>query len=268
MTESTSSANGADLQGESYTTLQKILAYGVHVYTATGVVWGMLAAISIFAGEFRQAFIWLLIAVIVDSSDGYFARKFQVKKIAPNINGAKLDDICDYLNYTFLPMLMIWKGNWLPDPAWLWCSVALFSSLFAFCNEGAKEDERGFFLGFPSYWNFVAFYIIVCLAHYGPYWSLSAVLFLSVLSFVPLRFIYPSRTPYWQGFFVWGAIVWTVGFLYVLWEFEYYSTQSAWFAWFTFSYPALYFLLSFYFDFYDRRKQKEEALQKAQEAGV
>ncbi len=88
--------------------------------------------------------------------------------MVPHIDGRKLDDIVDYLNYTFLPLLMIETAGWLPQPVWLWTSVPLIASVFAFVHTGAKEEINGFFRGFPSYWNVFAFYTAVWLSRMGP----------------------------------------------------------------------------------------------------
>jgi phosphatidylcholine synthase len=231
--------------------LFKILAYGVHVYTASGIFFAMLATAAIFRDDYRMAYLWLCVAVIIDSSDGFLARLMRVKERAAAIDGSKLDDLVDYITYTFLPLILIWRAGFLPEPAWLWVSIAMAASLFTFAHQGAKESDEGFFRGFPSYWNFVAFYIDVCFHKlFGTWFNLGLIMFLAVISLLPLRFIYPSRTKYWQQFFIWGAIAWTVVFLYMLVS---YPTIPLWLAWISLLYPALYVVLSIYFDIKSRR---------------
>ena len=91
----------------------------------------------------------MIVAVLIDATDGTFARKFRVKDVVPHIDGRKLDDIVDYLNYTFLPLLMIGSAGWLPQPSWLWASVPLVASVFAFVHTGAKEEIQRFLSRFP-----------------------------------------------------------------------------------------------------------------------
>ena len=90
-------------------------AWGVHLFTSSGIVLGLLALIAIERGEPRQALLWLLLALLVDGVDGTLARAAKVQERLPRIDGAALDLIIDYLNYVFIPVLLIWHGRYLPD---------------------------------------------------------------------------------------------------------------------------------------------------------
>ena len=235
-----------DLSVASPSWQQKCLAYGVHLYTASGAVVGLLIAASILDREYRLAFLWMLLAVAIDMTDGFLARRFRVKQVVPHIDGRTLDDLVDYLNYTFLPVLMIWRAEWLPEPRWLWCGIMLMTSLFGFAHSGAKEESRGFFRGFPSYWNIVAFYVWICFRHFGVGVVLGVVLVLSLLTVLPVRFVYPNRPPCWRGFFLGGALAWMVLVLYMLLRQP--SDPLDWAVWVSFVYPVLYVILSVYLD--------------------
>ena len=88
------------------------------------------------------------------------ARLVGVKQVLPSFDGARLDDICDFLTYTFLPLLLVWRIGVVP-PAEQWIIlVPLVASAYGFCQTLAKTPD-GFFLGFPSYWNIVALYLYV-----------------------------------------------------------------------------------------------------------
>jgi phosphatidylcholine synthase len=240
-----------------YSTREKILAGAVHVYTATGVVWALVSLIAIVQKNYALFWAFNVIAVIVDSSDGYFARKFQVKKVLPFVDGRKLDDIADYLNYTFLPLFALWHMKLLPQPGWLWVSFPLLASLFAFAYEGVKEEGSGFFVGFPSYWNFVVIYIALGVHKVsGPWGSLGFLLLFTVLNVVPLRFVYPSMAKRWKAYFIWGAIAWTVLFLYMLTQYN--KGVSSTLVWISLTYPASYMILSVYLDFEARREAKKQ----------
>ena len=125
---------------ETYSRRQKIWAYGVHAYTATGLLCGALTAADIVRGNYRRSFLWMILAVLIDATDGTFARKLRVKEVVPQIDGRKLDDIVDYVNYTFLPLFMIGSAGWFPNPSWLWVSIPLVASVFAFVHTGAKRN--------------------------------------------------------------------------------------------------------------------------------
>ena len=66
------------------------------------------------AESFRWAFFLMLAACLVDATDGSYARKLHVKDILPNFDGSKLDDIIDFLTFTFLPLALVWRAELLP----------------------------------------------------------------------------------------------------------------------------------------------------------
>jgi len=241
----------------TFSTREKIFAYAVHWYTASGAVFAVLTLIAIVEKRYHMAYLWNSIAVIIDSSDGWFARKFRVKEVVPTINGRTLDDLIDFTNYTFLPLFLVWHKGLLPQPAWLWICVPIIASLFAFADEGVKDDEAGFFVGFPSYWNFFALYADLGFSKVGPWFTLGIMLLFSAMNVSNLRFVYPTKAKRWQGFFVWGAILWTAAFLYML---TFYTSGTPdYLIWGSFSYPALYVILSMYLDFEARRAKAKAA---------
>jgi phosphatidylcholine synthase len=234
-----------------YSRRQKLLAYAVHIYTAMGLLCGALIAADIFQQNYRGAFIWMIVAVLIDATDGALARKFRVKDVVPHIDGRKLDDIVDYLNYTFLPLLMIGSAGWLPAPTWLWASVPLVASVFAFVNTGAKEENNGFFLGFPSYWNVFAFYTAVWFSDFGQGLVLAIALVLSGLSVLPLRFVYPNRAPRWRKLFIAGGLAWLAIIAVILWYYPE-RTIPAPLLWLSAVYPLFYVVASLYLDWHVR----------------
>ena len=48
----------------------------------------------------------------------------------------------------------MWRAGLAPGG---WLLFPLLASAYGFCRDQAKTDD-GYFLGFPSYWNIVAFY--------------------------------------------------------------------------------------------------------------
>ncbi len=132
-----------------------LLPWIAHFYTATGTVWALLATAMTFAHNFRSAFIFLVVATFVDSTDGVLARAFKVKERLPQFDGALLDNIIDYMTYVFVPALIVWQANLVPVPFPV-CAAMLLSSAYGFAHTAAKVDAGDhFFTGFPSYWNIV-----------------------------------------------------------------------------------------------------------------
>jgi phosphatidylcholine synthase len=125
------------------------------------------------------------------------ARRFRVKETIPWFDGALLDNIVDYLTYVFAPIVLLWTTGSLPAGplGWVVAGLPLLASSYQFCRVDAKlADDSGddhFFLGFPSYWNVLAFYAIVLDA--SPAVVAVALVVFSVLVFVPIRYVYPSR---------------------------------------------------------------------------
>jgi phosphatidylcholine synthase len=194
-------------------------AYAVHLYTASGVALAFLAAAEIASPAPDAPTVFLLFAgmVLIDASDGPLARRWQVKRHAPRVDGRKIDDIVDYLTYTFLPLLLVWRMGWLPEPAALWVLPALVASLFGFANTDAKDESGGFFLGFPSYWNVVALYAGIWAWLYGPWVNAAILLALAALTFAPLGFLYPNRAPRpWRSPVLLGALARAPGWLVAL----------------------------------------------------
>ena len=194
-----------------------MIAWIAHLYTASGAVLAFLAATDIFEHDYRTAFFWLYLQVAIDSTDGVLARAVKVKQRLPWFNGAKLDDIVDYLCYVFIPALFVWRALLVPD-RWAMpvAAAMLFSSAYGFNREDAKTDDH-YFLGFPSYWNIVVFYLFV--ARWPAGVNAAILLALAVLVFVPIRYLYPSRGAALQTPTLVLGCIWAVLMLVMLWQF-------------------------------------------------
>ena len=167
------------------------LAWLVHAYTATGAVLAFLAMQAATTRNFRAAFLWLFVAVLVDSTDGLLARSVRVHERLPHFSGQKLDDFVDYLTFVFVPAAIVWQAG-VVTAAWTLPIVAamLLSSLFGFVSEDAKTEDH-FFTGFPSYWNITALYLVVL--GFSPVVNAAILVILSALVFVRIGYVYPSR---------------------------------------------------------------------------
>jgi phosphatidylcholine synthase len=165
----------------------------VHLYTASGTVLAFLMVIAAIDGDAIRA-LWIsLVALVIDGTDGMLARRLRVKETIPSFDGARLDDIVDYITYVFAPVVLLWTGGYLPDGAFggTLAALPLLASSYQFCRVDAKTEDH-FFLGFPSYWNVVAFYVVV--VGLSPTTTGTILVVCSALVFVPIKYIYPSRT--------------------------------------------------------------------------
>ena len=220
--------------------LKKGAAYGVHIFTALGAGLGLWALILTFNGAFQQA-IWVLAAAaVIDSVDGTIARKLHIKENAGKIDGALLDNIIDYLNWTIAPLF--WGYMTMSIPIWviLVCAVA---SALGFSNTQAKTNDH-FFKGFPNYWNFVIFYLY--LLHIPLLIGSAILLFCAAAVFIPLRYIYPSRTEFLRPLTLVLGGLYALQIVLVLYFFE---RSPDWLLYSSLTFPVYYFLLSFYLNF-------------------
>lgn len=185
-------------------------AWIAHAYTASGAVLAFLAMRDAIAGDLRGAFLALFAATIVDTTDGWVARRLRVRERLPWFDGSKLDDIVDYLTYVFVPAFLLYHAGRLPARwgALVACAM-LLASAYGFSRADAKTRDD-FFTGFPSYWNVAAFYLVA--ADVAPLASGVLLLILCGMVFVPVAYVYPSRTSTLMKVTVtfcgaWGALV-------------------------------------------------------------
>jgi phosphatidylcholine synthase len=131
--------------------------------------------------------------IVIDAIDGTLARAVRVKEVIPWIDGSRLDDVVDYFTYVLVPAFFLVQMNLLPA-GWALPVVALMviASGYGFSQTTAKTADH-FFTGFPSYWNIVALYLYIFAVPAGA--SAATLIVLSVLVFVRIGYIYPSRTP-------------------------------------------------------------------------
>src|ERR1700683_4266850 len=167
-------------------------AWGVHLYTALRAVFGLLAIHYAAIDDYRASFIAMAVTIAIDASDGTLARFVNVKKPVPGFDGALLDNIVDYLTYVVAPVfLMIRAGMVIGSLGLTIAGFVLIPSAYQFCQADAKTPDN-FFLGFPSYWNLVVFYLH-CLRT-GPAFNEVIVALLAVMVFVPIKYIYRGTT--------------------------------------------------------------------------
>ena len=190
------------------TRARRLFAWTVHGYTAAGALAGFAMIFAVFNGDYRLAFLLMVGATIIDASDGVLARLAAVKATTPNFDGARLDDIVDYLTFVFVPAVLLYQAGLLP-PAWGGgvAAAMLLSSAYGFSATDAKTDDY-FFTGFPSYWNIVALYLYA--AGLNPWLNAAILLTLSALVFVRIGYVYPTRTPVLRGLTIALCLIWSV----------------------------------------------------------
>ena len=219
--------------------LRVAAAYGVHLFTATGALWGFLGLIAVFEHNWKAMILYMIIAMLVDGFDGMLARWADVKTYAKGIDGALLDNILDYLNYVVVPALFLVEAESLPYGTRLLGAFAiLLTSAYQFTQTDAKTDDHHF-KGFPSYWNVMVLYMLLMNL---PQWvNFGFLVLFNVMVFIPIKYIYPSRNSYLRTLtlvltYLYGAIG--------IWGLLQYPNQPQWVVWASFIYVGYYLVLS------------------------
>jgi phosphatidylcholine synthase len=212
------------------------LAWLVHLYTAASAVFGVWALVALFAQELRLASYLLLLTLVIDSTDGALARAVRVRERIPWFDGRRLDDICDFFTYVLVPACFLVAADLLPHPAW--AAAPVIASCYGFSQDDAKTADH-FFLGWPSYWNVVAMYL--WLLDVDPAVGLWIVLGFAGAVFVPLRYIYPSRTRALRPLSLAVLAAWVIGFSWLAVR----PDPSPLWLWISLLGPAYYLGLSF-----------------------
>jgi phosphatidylcholine synthase len=178
------------------TGFERVRAFTVHVFTATGAALGLLALILGTGGHWAGMFLCLGLALVVDGLDGPLARAFDVENVLPRWSGATLDLVVDFTTYVFVPAYGIAASGLLPQflaiPAGI---IVVISGALYFADREMKTKDN-YFRGFPAVWNLAAFYLYLL---EPPEWAAAvAIAVLAGLSFAPIKFLHPLRVQHWR----------------------------------------------------------------------
>lgn len=192
-----------------------IKAHLVHLLTATGAVFAMLAMLAAVDGKWAVMFLWLVVAFFVDGIDGPLARRYDVKTNAKTFDGVLLDLIIDYLTYVFIPAFALFKSGLLPGwTGWVAIIVITFASAMYFADTRMKTKDNSF-SGFPGCWNMLVLVLFALKPDF--YVSLVLVTVLAAAMFVPLKFVHPVRTDRWRNLTLPMALAWTFFAAWAAW---------------------------------------------------
>jgi len=198
----------------SATPARRLAAWGVHLFTATSAPAGLLAIRAAVQGDAPTSFLWMAYTIAVDAVDGTLARAVRVKEVIPWVDCARLDDVVDYFTYVLVPCFFALQMGMLPAG---WdvpvVSLVAIASGYGFSQTTAKTADH-FFTGFPSYWNIVVFYLYVL--GWSPAANALWLVAFAIAVFVPIRYVYPSRTTTLRGLTVTLGIIWAVVLIFAL----------------------------------------------------
>jgi len=128
---------------------ERLSAAGIHLLTATGAAFALLALVAASRDDWQWMFIWLGVALIVDTVDGPLARRVGVVKVLPRFSGDRLDLIVDFLTYVAVPAFAFSQSDLLPEASRLPAGIAvILSSLFHMADQESKTKD-GISSAFP-----------------------------------------------------------------------------------------------------------------------
>jgi phosphatidylcholine synthase len=219
-------------------------AWATHLITASSAVWDFLALIAVTQQQWIAAWWWMALSVAIDSFDGLLARRVAVKKVLPQVDGALLDNIVDYLSYVLVPAFFLYfYGGLPPQVAVLGCALMLISSGYQFSQSDAKTEDH-YFKGFPSYWNVVVLYMF--LLNTNQWFNFAVIVLFSVLVFVPIKFIYPSRSTFQPVLMMVLSSLWGLAILAMIFL---YPNYPSWLMLFSIAYVVYYMAASLWLTF-------------------
>lgn len=194
----------------------KLIAAGVHSFTALGSVTGFMALTEILNGSPAAALLWLGLAMVIDGLDGPLARYFSINESLPHVDGVVLDNVIDYLTYSLIPAVFLYYFNFLPS-GWgiAGAAVILMTSLYSFANRELKTRDN-FFDGFPATWNLIVlgFYLLGTPAFFNGI----VIVLCAALTFFPVKFIHPFRVKKLRPITIPITVVWAVLTVYLISE--------------------------------------------------
>ncbi len=211
--------------------MKVFLSYLIHLFTVSGVLFSFLALLASIQKDLPLTFFFLSIALFIDGIDGSLARKVDVKKYTPHINGENLDNIIDYLNYVFVPAFVIYWLDMVPSGTELLSAlIILVVSCYTFANNNMKTTDF-YFSGFPALWNIVILYFYIL--NTNPLINFIVICTLSVLTFIPIKFSHPFRVLYLRKITLSVLTIWffTTVLIFYIEDFESSTNKIVFYLW-------------------------------------
>lgn len=212
---------------KQYSIGQKAAAWSVHIFTSTGIVAGFMAILAIQEDDFRMAALWLVVALIIDGIDGTFARMAKVQEVLPYMDGKTIDYVIDFATYAIIPAYFFHESDLVAEGLRLPLSaLILLVSAVYYGKEGMVTSDY-YFLGFPVLWNMVVV-VHFFLLDFSQTVNAIFILIYAILHFVPIKFVYPSRAPRWQGYTIANTVLFIGSLAAAIW---FYPEKIAWLNW-------------------------------------
>lgn len=198
-----------------YTRRHVRAAWAVHAFTASGVFVGYLGLNAVIQERASAAILWLIAALILDGIDGPLARRLDVGKRVPNLNGHSLDLIIDYFTCTILPVAFLDQFDMVPNYTTAPIAFAILAGGAIWMARTDQETPDRWFRGFPAEWNMIV--PTLYLLEASPWLTLVICAVFCVLTLTKFEFAHPVSVnehrrisitfmTFWLGSMVWLAI--------------------------------------------------------------
>ena len=188
------------------TGFERVRAFTVHIFTATGAALALLALILGTGGHWAAMFLCLGFAQVVDGADGPIARAFDIQNVLPRWSGDTLDLVVDYTTYVFVPAYAIAASGLLPQVLSIPAGILVVISGALYFADREMKTKDNYFRGFPAVWNLAAFYLYLL---EPPEWAAAvAIAVLAGLSFAPIKFLHPLRVQHWRTLNIALLVLW------------------------------------------------------------
>jgi phosphatidylcholine synthase len=208
----------------TYSPVQKVLAWSVHLFTASGLVAGFMAILAINEMEWRNAMLWLMVCLVIDGVDGTFARLFKVKEVLPNMDGKIIDYVIDFATYAIIPAYFFHEANLVEDSWRMPCTaIILLVSALYYGKDGMVSNDM-YFIGFPVLWNMVVFFLFFVF-DFASIWNGILIIIFAILHFVPVKFVYPSQATKFKTLTLINTVIFIGASVAILWI---YPERNGW----------------------------------------
>ncbi len=183
-------------------------AFSVHLLTASGAFWAFLSIIAASEHRWSEMFGWLGIALFVDAIDGPMARKVGVSRILPNWSGDVLDQIIDYATYVIIPAFALYQSGIIGRPLSVVAAALIVITSAIYYADTRMKTTDYYFRGFPVAWNMVVFTFFA--TQPNEVTAFLFVAFCSIATFLPIKFVHPTRVKRLRGLTLGVTAVWAV----------------------------------------------------------
>jgi phosphatidylcholine synthase len=191
--------------------------WALHIFTASGVIFAMIALQAVIDGRIRDGLLWLLLCQVIDGIDGPLARRIDVEIHVLKIDGNILDLVVDYVTCVIVPVAFLATTNLLPKnlEALLITLILMTSALwFARCDQ---ETADYWFNGFPASWNLVVPSFILLNT------SQTQVLFFTIgfalLSLTNFKIPHLTKVKHLRSVTLPLSIIYLLGLIYLSWNY-------------------------------------------------